>query len=59
MGDDSLLVKVSGKDLSIVSESSGFEGKATFKGTTREALNETILRAVADLNKTTEAARQP
>lgn len=59
MGDDSLLVKVSGKDLSIVSESSGFEGKATFKGSTREALNETILRAVADLNKNTEAAREP
>lgn len=59
MGDDSLLVKVSGKDLSIVSESSGFEGKATFAGSNREALNAAIQLAVTQLNKNTDAGREP
>lgn len=57
-GDDSLLVKVSGKELSIVSESSGFEGKASFKGTSLEGLNDAVLRAVKDLSRKTEAERR-
>lgn len=59
MGDDSILVRVSGKELSILSESSGFEGKASFKGSSREALNKAILDAVASLNRAEEAARAP
>lgn len=57
VGDDSILVRVSGKELSILSESSGFEGKATFKGSSREALNKAVLEAVASLNRATEAER--
>lgn len=57
MGDDSILVKISGKELSILSESSGFEGKASFKGTSLEGLNDAIVRAVKDLDRKTEAER--
>lgn len=57
--DDTMLVRVSGKELSIVNESNGFEGKATFKGATREALNEAVLKAMASYNRAADAARVP
>lgn len=59
MGDDSLLVRVNGKELSIQSEMSGFEGKATFGGSSREALNDAIRAAVKNLETVTERNRGP
>jgi hypothetical protein len=57
VGDDSLLVRVTGKELTIQSEMSGFEGKATFKGSSRKALNDAIMAASRDLTRVTDEAR--
>lgn len=57
MGEDTLLVQVRGKELIIQSDNSGFEGKATFTGSSREALDTAIRAAVKDLDAVTERNR--
>ena len=57
VGDDSLLVRVTGKELTIQSEMSGFEGKATFTGSSRKALNDAIAAASRDLTRVADEAR--
>jgi hypothetical protein len=57
VGDDSLLVQVKGKELRIQSEMSGFEGKATFTGTSRAQLDAAVRAAVKDLDRVTEQNR--
>ncbi|MFZ5446058.1 MAG: hypothetical protein ACOZQL_39060 [Myxococcota bacterium] len=57
MADDTMLVRVNGKELSIQSESSGFEGRAVLTGTSREALNAAIAHAVKQLDDVAAKSR--
>lgn len=57
VGDDSLLVKVRGNVLTIQSEMSGFTGKASIAGGSREALDAAVRAAVKDLDAVAERNR--